>query len=85
MFSLASFDRPFAGLDNYRDVFARPEALQILKNTVIFVVLSITFQLSIGFGLALFFQQPFPGGTYIRGVFLAGWIMPALVVGAIWK
>jgi multiple sugar transport system permease protein len=85
MFSLAPFDRPFAGLDNYRDVFSRPEALQILKNTVIFVVLSITFQLSIGFGLALFFQQPFPGATYIRGVFLAGWIMPALVVGAIWK
>ncbi|HEY9344160.1 MAG TPA: sugar ABC transporter permease [Inquilinus sp.] len=85
MFSLASFDRPFAGLDNYRDVFSRPEALQILKNTVIFVVLSITFQLSIGFGLALFFQQPFPGATYIRGVFLAGWIMPALVVGGIWK
>jgi multiple sugar transport system permease protein len=85
LFSLTSFDRPFAGLDNYRDVFSRPEALQILKNTVIFVVLSITFQLSIGFGLALFFQQPFPGATYIRGVFLAGWIMPALVVGGIWK
>ena len=85
MFSLASFDRPFAGLDNYRDVFSRPEAMRILTNTVLFVVLSITFQLGIGFGLALFFQQPFPGATYIRGVFLAGWIMPALVVGAIWK
>ncbi len=39
----------------------------------------------IGFGLALFFQQDFPGATYLRGLFLAGWIMPALVVGAIWK
>jgi multiple sugar transport system permease protein len=85
MFSLASLVRPFAGLTNYKAVLARPETLPILWNTAIFVVLSIFFQLTIGFGLALFYQQDFPGATYLRGVFLAGWIMPALVVGAIWK
>jgi multiple sugar transport system permease protein len=85
MFSLATFDRPFRGLANYLDVFRRPEAAEVLKNTVIFVVLSITFQLSLGFALALFFRQSFPGASYIRGLFLAGWVMPALVVGAVWK
>jgi multiple sugar transport system permease protein len=85
MFTLASFDRPFVGLKNYYEVMGRPIALPVLWNTVQFVVLSIVFQLSIGFGLALFFQQDFPGATYLRGLFLAGWIMPALVVGAIWK
>lgn len=85
MFSLASFDRPFRGLANYFDVFRRPEAAEVLKNTVIFVVLSITCQLSLGFALALFFRQDFPGASYIRGLFLAGWVMPGLVVGAVWK
>ncbi|PRD42382.1 sugar ABC transporter permease [Phyllobacterium phragmitis] len=85
MFTIASFDRPFVGLKNYYDILSQPLASTIFWNTVKFVVLSIVFQLSIGFGLALFFQQDFPGATWLRGLFLAGWIMPALVVGAIWK
>ncbi|PYE87837.1 carbohydrate ABC transporter permease [Phyllobacterium leguminum] len=85
LFTLASFNRPFVGLKNYYDILSQPVAPLILWNTVKFVVLSIVFQLSIGFGLALFFHQDFPGATYLRGLFLAGWIMPALVVGAIWK
>ncbi len=72
-------------LQYYYDIFSQPVAGTIFWNTVKFVVLSIVFQLSIGFGLALFFQQDFPGASYLRGLFLAGWIMPALVVGAIWK
>lgn len=85
LFSLASFDRPFVGLENYREVLSQPEALPIFWNTVIFVVLSVSFQLTIGFGLAMFFQLDFPGASYLRGLFLAGWIMPALVVGAVWS
>jgi len=85
MFSIATLNRPFVGLVNYIDVFSRPETPGVLWNTVIFVILSIVFQLSIGFALALFFQNDFPGASYLRGLFLAGWVMPALVVGAIWK
>lgn len=85
LFSLASFDRPFVGLRNYREVVSDPVAGTVLWNTIQFVALSIVFQLSIGFALALFFQQDFPGASYLRGLFLAGWIMPALVVGAVWS
>ncbi len=85
LFSLASFNRPFVGLQNYTDVLSRPEALPILWNTVQFVAISVACQLTIGFGLALFFQQDFPGASWLRGLFLAGWIMPALVVGAVWS
>lgn len=85
LFSLASFNRPFVGLRNYHDVLARPEAWLVFWNTVQFVVLSVVFQLSIGFALALFFQLDFPGSSLLRGLFLAGWIMPALVVGAVWS
>jgi multiple sugar transport system permease protein len=85
MFTITSFSRPFVGLQNYYAIFSQPIAGMVFWNTLKFVVLSIVFQLSIGFGLALFFQQDFPGASYLRGLFLAGWIMPALVVGAIWK
>ncbi|MCX5494988.1 sugar ABC transporter permease [Kaistia dalseonensis] len=85
MFSLASLSRPFVGLANYMTLFANPDFWPIMGNTALFVVLCITFQLLFGFGLALFFQQDFFGASYLRGFFLAAWIIPALVAGAVWK
>ncbi|SEQ72934.1 carbohydrate ABC transporter membrane protein 1, CUT1 family [Faunimonas pinastri] len=85
MFSITDFNRPWVGWQNYIDVINRPEAWLIVKNTAIFVLLSIVFQLGLGFGLALLFQQDFPAATFLRGLFLAGWIMPGLVVGTVWK
>jgi multiple sugar transport system permease protein len=85
LFSLGDLRKPFVGFANYRALFARPEFWPILWNTVLFVTLSIVFQVTIGFLLAMFFLQEFPGASTIRGLFLAGWIVPGLVVGAIWK
>jgi multiple sugar transport system permease protein len=85
MFSLLSFHRPFAGLHNYVDLFSRRAAGRVFINTAIFTVASVSAQLLVGFALALFFERRFPGAATIRGAFLAAWIMPGLVVGAIWK
>ncbi len=85
MFSLGTFVRPFVGFKNYIDLFRQPETLPILFNTVTFVVTSIAGQFAIGFGLALFFWVNFPGATWLRGLFLVSWVMPGLVVGAIWN
>jgi len=85
MFSLAQVFRPFVGLKNYTEVFSRPEAWLVMKNTVVFVVASIAGQFAIGFGLALFFWIGFPGSSWLRGLFLVSWVMPGLVVGAIWN
>jgi multiple sugar transport system permease protein len=85
MFTLGTLARPFVGFRNYLHVLAMPEAARVARNTAIFVALSVFFQLTIGFALALFFRQDFPGASMLRGLFLAGWVMPALVVGAIWR
>ncbi|MDI7861559.1 sugar ABC transporter permease [Rhizobiaceae bacterium n13] len=85
MFSLGTLWRPFVGFKNYRDLFAQPETLPILANTAIFVTASIAGQFVIGFGLALFFWTNFPGASWLRGLFLVSWVMPGLVVGAIWN
>lgn len=85
MFSLGTLWRPFVGLRNYRELFAQPETWPILANTAIFVTASIAGQFVIGFGLALFFWTNFPGASWLRGLFLVSWVMPGLVVGAIWN
>lgn len=85
MFSLATLSRPFVGLNNYIELFSQPETLPIFRNTAIFVIASIAGQFLLGFGLALFFAVNFPGASWFRGLFLVSWIMPGLVVGAIWN
>jgi multiple sugar transport system permease protein len=85
MFTLGTLARPFVGLRNYERVLRMPQAWLVAKNTGIFVLLSVLFQLVIGLLLAIFFQQSFTGASTLRGLFLAGWVMPALVVGAIWR
>ncbi len=84
LFNIATFDRPFVGFENYRDIAGDPLFWPVVRNTILFVGLSVVFQLGIGLALALFFRLDFPGSTWLRGLFLAGWIMPGLVVGAIW-
>ncbi|MDH6267458.1 multiple sugar transport system permease protein [Rhizobium sp. SG_E_25_P2] len=85
MFSLGTFIRPFVGFKNYIALFSQPETWPILRNTAVFVVASIAGQFLIGFGLALFFWNDFPGSSWLRGLFLVSWVMPGLVVGAIWN
>lgn len=85
MFSLGTFMRPFVGLKNYVTLFSQPETWPIFRNTTIFVVASITGQFVAGFALALFFWNNFPGASWLRGLFLVSWVMPGLVVGAIWN
>lgn len=85
IFNLGTFIRPWVGFDNYRALFADTSTLPIFWNTVIFVFCSIAGQFIVGFGLALFFTLQFPGSSYLRGLFLVSWVMPGLVVGAIWN
>ncbi len=85
MFSLGAFFRPFVGFKNYVSLFAQRETWPIFINTAIFVGASIAGQFLIGFSLALFFWTNFPGASWLRGLFLVSWVMPGLVVGAIWN
>jgi multiple sugar transport system permease protein len=77
--------RPFAGFDNYAAILADPSFRKVFLNSVIFVSVNVVAQVGIGLGVALFFSQNFPGAQFLRGVLLAPWMLPALVVGALWK
>lgn len=85
MFTLGAWVRPWAGFDNYVEVVRQPEFWLVMRNTGIFVFGSILGQFAFGFLLALFFMLRFPFAATIRGLFLVSWVMPGLVVGAIWS
>tara|TARA_R110002124_G_scaffold63350_5_gene172944 strand:- start:64533 stop:65435 length:903 start_codon:yes stop_codon:yes gene_type:complete len=85
MFTLGELIRPFAGFSNYVAVVSQPEFWMVTRNTLVFVFASMAGQFVLGFALALFFAQNFPGASTIRGLFLVSWVMPGLVVGAIWS
>jgi alpha-glucoside transport system permease protein len=45
----ATFNPPFVGLDNYKDLFTNPQQVKVLRNTLLWVLLTPT--LSTGIGL----------------------------------
>jgi multiple sugar transport system permease protein len=83
--NIADLIRPFIGLDNYRAALEDPGFRKVLVNSVIFVGVNVIAQVGIGLAAEMFFAQRFPGAHVLRGLLLSSWILPALVVGALWK
>ena len=83
--NLRSMDRPFVGLSNYYKLLNDPLFWVVARNTATFVICNVVLQCIGGLGLALYFAQRFPGAGWLRGVILSGWMMPPLVIGAVWK
>jgi multiple sugar transport system permease protein len=83
--NIADFVRPFIGLDNYREALADDVFRQVLRNSGVFVVVNVIGQVGLGTVAAACFAGGFPGANTMRGLLLAAWILPGLVVGTIWK
>lgn len=83
--NLRSLDRPFLGLDNFRELLSDPLFPRVVRNTVLFVGASVGLTFTFGFALALFFDLGFPGAGWLRGLFLAAWFLPPMIVGALFK
>ena len=73
----------FNGVDNFRKLFSDPDVWLIIRNSVIYVVASVTGQFLLGLALALTLKKPFPmKGLYHAIVFLP-WAFSAFVIGLI--
>jgi multiple sugar transport system permease protein len=75
---------PFAGLDNYREVFEHPTFLPALTHTVVFTLASLVFQFGIGMALAVYFNQHFRLSATLRALFLVPWLLPLIVSSSTW-
>ncbi|MBM7331741.1 sugar ABC transporter permease, partial [Agrobacterium sp. S2] len=73
------------GLDIFRDVVGSSTFPVALRNTAIFVVVSLLFQYAIGLALAVFFRTSFRLSAVLRGLFLVPWLLPLIVSASTWS
>ncbi|MFI2646685.1 MULTISPECIES: carbohydrate ABC transporter permease [Micromonospora] len=94
-FSLHQWDlqlpnRPFVGLENYRDLFSSDSAdyadwWAAVRATAIFTVLSVPLLVVVPLGLALLLNEKFPGRTFFRAAFFAPYVLGVAVIGLLWR
>jgi multiple sugar transport system permease protein len=77
--------RPWVGIENYQSLAADPMFWPVILNTVLFTGLNVICQVAFGLALAMYFNLDFPGARWMRGLILAGWILPALVIAAVFR
>jgi multiple sugar transport system permease protein len=83
--SFVQGDAPFSGLDNYRTVVDDPTFGPALLHTVVFTLVSLAFQYSIGLALAVFFSRHFRLSATLRALFLVPWLLPLIVSASTWS
>lgn len=81
---LSPNDGQFIGLRNYAQLFTFGDLGGTLRTTVVWTVGSIVVQGLIGFVLALALDRPGRGITLVRTLLLTPWVMPGVVISAIW-
>ncbi|WP_447001947.1 carbohydrate ABC transporter permease [Saccharothrix isguenensis] len=72
------------GLDNYAAVFADPVFRTAMVNTIVFTVVSLVFQYTIGLAMAVFFSRNFRLSATLRALFLVPWLLPLIVSASTW-
>ncbi len=77
--------RPFLGLENYITAIKDPTFRKVFVNTFVFAFANVVGQVGIGGLVAVCFARNFVGANYLRGLLLAAWLLPGLVVGTVWK
>jgi ABC-type sugar transport system permease subunit len=82
--NLGPRDGQFAGLLNYRNVFRFDDFWSALGTTLVWTLGSIAAQFVIGMAAALALDTGVPGAGAIRVLLLTPWVMPGVVIGAVW-
>lgn len=76
----------FIGFNNYRTLFAfGTNTFKVIYNTFFFTVMCLILQFSIGFILALFFNNNFQFAKTIRGLIMVAWLVPVTVTALNFK
>jgi multiple sugar transport system permease protein len=78
-------DYRFIGLGNYLRMLQDPIFWLTLKNSVVWVVFSVSIQFVLGFLGALLLNAEFKGRAVCRTLNLLPWIIPGVVVGLVWE
>lgn len=80
-----SREKIFVGIQNYLTIFQSENMAWALKNTFLFTLISISFQLVLGLSLALFLNKKFPGAKFTRGLLVISYLLPNVVTALLFK
>ena len=75
----------FGGLQNYRDLLADPFIWSNFTITAKYVIVSVTGQVLVGFGLALLLNRSFPFKGLVTTLLMLPMMLSMAVVGLFWK
>src|SRR5215216_7491156 len=75
----------FIGLRNYTDLLTDAQFLNSIKVTVLFTILTVTFEFVLGLIIALVVNSNFKGRGPMRAAMLVPWAIPTVVSAQMWK
>lgn len=75
----------WVGLQNYRDILNDTQIWLYFRNTGLYVLLSVTLETMVGFGMALLLRNKFRGSGIITTLILIPMMSSPVVVGLFWK
>jgi multiple sugar transport system permease protein len=82
---VGSPDYQFAGLDNYRRLFADPVFWQTVRNSFVFTFGSEALRLVLGLPLAFALNRRFKGKRLVQGIILIPFVIPIALSALAWK
>jgi multiple sugar transport system permease protein len=83
--SIIEPDKPFVGLQNYRDMLDDERFRRSVFNTAYFTAGTVPFTMAIGLGIALLLNRPIRARGLLRTMYFLPVVTPFVVVSIIWK
>jgi ABC-type sugar transport system permease subunit len=77
-------DYKFIGFDNFVRLFQDPIFGVALKNNLIWMLSFVIFPLSIGLGIAMLFNNAYPGTKLLKTLFYIPMTLSYAVIGSVW-
>jgi multiple sugar transport system permease protein len=78
-------EKPFVGLQNYRDLVQDEDFRRSVINTAYFTGASVPLGMAIGLAVALLLNQPLHGRGFLRTLYFLPVVTPFVVAAIVWK
>ncbi|GAA3086491.1 ABC transporter permease subunit [Streptosporangium carneum] len=75
----------FAGLANYRRLFAEPALVNVVSNTVVWVLLVVGVSIVVALGLAQLLNKQFFGRRLVRWALIVPWATSLVMTSTVWR
>ncbi|MCG6912781.1 sugar ABC transporter permease [bacterium BMS3Abin03] len=75
----------FLAVENYQRLFSDRHFYESLQFTLLFVVVSVSFELVFGLAFALLLNETLPFRGFLRVVILIPWVIPIAISARVWE